>query len=91
MILALIAFCSMAPMDTAAAMKVTLLDQHRPFRAGLCEVGSDWGGVLSYGVGGVGALRYGLSITTTVIFLALGSASIVGTVLGHRLTNRSIA
>jgi len=78
-------------MDMAAAMKVTLLDQHRPFRAGLCEVVSDWGGVLSYGVGGVGALRYGFSLTTTAIFLALGTASVLGTVLGHRLTNRSVA
>jgi hypothetical protein len=90
-ILALVVFLSMAPMDTAAAMKITYLERHHPWRAGLCEVVSDYGGVLSYGVGGVACLRYRLSITTGVIFVALGTASILGTVLGHRLTNRSVA
>lgn len=81
----------MVPMDTAAAMKINLLDQNRPLRAGFCELVSDWGGVLSYGVSGVGVLRYGWSTTTAVIFAALGCASILGTVGGHKLTHRSVA
>lgn len=81
----------MTPMDTASAMKVAYLEQHQAWRAGLCEVVSDWGGALSYGLSGVGLFRYRASFTTAVIFLALGCASIFGTVLGHRLTNRSVA
>lgn len=91
MILALVAFLSMLPMDACGAMKIDLLDQNKPWAAGLCELVSDWGGVLSYGVTGAGVLRYRLSLTTCVIFASLGLASLLGTVLGHRLTNRSPA
>jgi hypothetical protein len=90
LIFALIAFLSMMPMDTAAAMKINLLDQNKPWKAGFCEIVSDWGGALSYGVSGAGVLRYGASFTTAVIFMALGSASLIGTVVGNRLTHRSV-
>ena len=91
MILALVVFCAMLPMDCAAAAKITLLDRRKPMLAGLCEVVNDWGGVLSYGVGGVALLRYGASFTTAVIFLALGAASVLGTTLGFHITNRAVA
>lgn len=78
----------MLPMDVASAAKIDLLDRNKPWHAGGCEVINDWGGALTYGIGGAAILRYRASLTTVVIFLALGCASILGTVLGHRLTNR---
>ena len=91
MILALVVFLAMLPMDIAAAAKIDLLDQHHPWLAGYCEIVNDWGGALTYGIGGAAILRYRLSITTIVIFLSLGAASVLGTFLGYRLTNREIA
>lgn len=81
----------MLPMDLCASMKITLLDRGSPWLAGHCELVSDWGGVLSYGIGGASVLRYGLSLTTVFIFLCLGAASELGTVLGYKLTHRAVA
>jgi hypothetical protein len=88
-IFAVVVFCAMLPMDIAAAAKITFLEHHRPWIAGFCEVVNDWGGALSFGVGGAAIIRYGLSFTTVVIFLALGSASVLGTVVGYRLSTGS--
>jgi hypothetical protein len=87
-LVALVVFCSMAPMDTAAALKIVLLTQGRPWAAGGCEVVNDYGGILSYGVGGASVLKYGLSFTTVVIFVALGAASLLGTRAGYWLAHR---
>lgn len=81
----------MLPMDCAAAMKVTFLERKQPWLAGHCEVICDWGGALSYGSAGMGALHYQFSPTTVVIFAALGTASEIGTVLGYKLTHRAVA
>lgn len=90
MIYGLVVFLAMAPMDCAGAMKISFLEQGHPWRAGHCELISDWGGVLSYGVGGASVLHFGLSFTTAFIFLCLGCASELGTVLGHKLTHRAV-
>lgn len=88
MILALVVFLAMFPMDISAAAKVSFLERHKPWMAGHMEVINDWGGALSYGIGGSALLRYGFSFTTLAIFVALGFASELGTVTGYRLTNR---
>lgn len=80
----------MLPMDIAGAAKIAFLDKERPVLAGHCELISDWGGALSYGVGGASILRYGFSLTTVVIFLALGAASELGTVIGWKITHRAV-
>lgn len=78
-------------MDVASSAKVAFLENGKPWCAGHCEVISDWGGALSYGVGGASILRYGASFTTVAIFLALGCASEIGTTLGYKLTHRAVA
>lgn len=88
MLLALLVFLAMGVMDTFATLKVdvlarsTLRKWSRRLIAGACEMGNDYGGIFSYGLGGASILRYGYSATTAVILLALGSASMCGTILG---------
>jgi len=88
LIFGLVVFLAMLPMDMAAAAKNTYLDTGKSWKAGHMEVINDFGGILSYGVGGAAVLRFGFSPTTVWVFLCLGCASEIGTVLGWKLTNR---
>ena len=91
MLTALIVFVAMSVMDAFGALKIDTLDRkdlkiwRRRMLAGLCEMGNDLGGIMSYGLGGASLLRYGVSITTAVILTALCSASMVGTALGDEV------
>ena len=90
MLLALLVFISMAVQDTAAAMKIRFLDgtTRHPWLAGYCEAANDVGASLSIGVGGATVFKYGLSVQTVMIEVALILAAILGTVVGCRLTTR---
>ena len=90
MLLALLAFLSMAAQDAAAAAKIELLSakRRRPWLAGGCEAVNDVGAVLSVGIGGYSAGRTGASVQTVEILVALALAAVVGTVSGDWLSNR---
>ena len=93
MLTALWVFLAMGMMDTFAALKIDILDRkdlptrRRRLFAGMCEMGNDYGGIFSYGLGGASLLRYGVSVTTAIILLALGAASLMGTALGDEVNS----
>lgn len=74
--------------DVAASSKINLLDQGKPWRAGVCEAVNDVGASLSVGVAGATVVQYGFSEITLNIELALICAAILGTKLGDVLTRR---
>lgn len=88
LLLALVVFVAMFAQDSAASAKVKFLETGHPWLAGHCELVNDWGAALSIGISGGALFKYGASLTTVVIFLALGFASELGTWTGYRLTNR---
>ena len=91
LVLPVIVFLAMFLQDSAAAMRIDPLDQHRPSSAGLCELVNDWGAVFSIGISGASMLKYGASPQTVAILLALGCASVLGTKLGDWLVQRKQA
>ena len=90
MLVALVVFLAMAVQDTAAAMKIRFLDGdgRHPWLAGYCEAVNDVGAALSIGIGGASVYRYGVSLSTFEILVALALAAIIGTRLGDWLTGK---
>jgi RNA polymerase sigma factor (sigma-70 family) len=91
MLLVLVIFLAMALQDVFSTMKSELLEQHRPWQAGMADGFVDVGAALSVGIGGGGGaiLRYGLSLETIGILAAPWAASVIGARIGYALTNRA--
>lgn len=89
MILDLIVFVAMFIQDTSGASKINFLDRGKPWKAGVAEAVNDWGGALSYGVGGYSVAKYGICLQSAGIMLSLGLAAVTGTVFGDWLTRRN--
>ena len=88
MLLVLVIFLAMALQDVFSTMKSELLEQHRPWQAGMADGFADVGAALSVGIGGGAILRYGFSLESVLILCALWAASVVGARIGYALTNR---
>jgi hypothetical protein len=89
MLLVLVVFLATALQDVFSTMKIELLEQHRPWQAGMADGFADVGAALSVGIGGGAILRYGLSLETIGILAALWAASVIGARIGYALTNRA--
>jgi predicted MFS family arabinose efflux permease len=88
MLLVLVGFVAMSIQDVFSTAKIELLEQHRPWQAGMADGFADIGAALSVGLGGGAILRYGFSLETIGILAALWSASVIGATVGYALTNR---
>jgi hypothetical protein len=88
MLIPLIVFGSMLFMDICEAIKIDALSNEawgkwrRRIVASLSEVGHDEGSAFAVGVGGASIYHYGVGLTSGMILLALGTAAVLGTVLG---------
>jgi branched-subunit amino acid transport protein len=87
-LLPLLVFVAMALQDVFSTAKIELLEQHKPWLAGMSDGFADIGAALSVGIGGASILRYGFSVETFAILAALWLASVVGARIGYALTNK---
>jgi hypothetical protein len=86
MLLVLVVFVAMSIQDVFSTAKIELLDQHRPWQAGMADGFADVGAALSVGIGGGAILRYGFSWESVLILCALWAAGVIGARVGYWLT-----
>jgi hypothetical protein len=86
--LPIIVFASMAFQDTFNTVSQVLVNRRRYWLAGPPDGLTDWGQLLSVGVGGASVAAHGFSSTTVAIFAALMLASCLSKPLGGKLGER---
>lgn len=74
--------------DYLEASKIVLLEKNHPWLAGFCELGYDWGALISVGIGGASVYHLGFCQQSIEIIVALGAAAVLGTRGGWGFSRR---